>query len=78
LIFIGLRPGEKLREELFSPDEEANRTRHASIFVVKPREIDHDKLYADIEDLEELAEQADGAGIKRKLQEIVPEYRPAN
>ena len=78
LIFVGLRPGEKLREELFSPDEEASRTRHASIFVVKPREIDHDKLYAHIEDLEKLAEQADGAGIKRKLQEIVPEYRPAN
>ena len=78
LVFVGLRPGEKLREELFSPDEEASRTRHASIFVVKPREIDHDKLYADIEDLERLAEQADAVGIKRKLREIVPEYRPAN
>ena len=78
LAFVGLRPGEKLREELFSPDEEASRTRHASIFVVKPREIDHDKLYADIEDLEGLAEQADAVGIKRKLQGIVPEYQPAD
>jgi FlaA1/EpsC-like NDP-sugar epimerase len=78
LAFVGLRPGEKLREELFSPDEEASRTRHASIFVVKPREIDHDKLYADIGYLEELAEQADAVGIKHKLQEIVPEYQPAD
>ena len=78
LAFVGLRPGEKLREELFSPDEEASRTRHASIFVVKPREIDHDKLYADIEDLEGLAEQADAVRIKRKLQGIVPEYQPAD
>lgn len=78
LAFVGLRPGEKLREELFSPDEEASRSRHASIFVVKPREIDHDKLYADIGYLERLAEQADAAGIKHKLQEIVPEYQPAD
>ena len=78
LAFVGLRPGEKLREELFSPDEEASRTRHASIFVVKPREIDHDKLYADIGYLERLAEQADAVGIKHKLQEIVPEYQPAD
>lgn len=78
LLFIGLRAGEKLCEELFSPNEEVTKTRHASIFMVKPQQIDHDKLHTDIEDLERLAQQADMAGIKRKLQEIVPQYRPAD
>ncbi len=77
-IFIGLRPGEKLREELFSPDEEVSRTKHASIFVVRPREIDHRRLHAGIRELERLSREADTAAIKRKLQEIVPEYRPAD
>jgi len=76
--FVGLRPGEKLREELFGPGEEVSRTKHASIFEVKPREIDHDKLQADIRDLERLGRQADVAGIKSKLQEIIPEYQPAD
>lgn len=77
LTYIGLRPGEKLCEELFGPDEEVSRTKHSSIFMVKPPELDHDKLHADIEALERLARQADTAGLKRKLQEIVPEYEPA-
>ncbi len=78
LMFIGLRQGEKLCEELFGPEEEVGRSRHASLFVVKPQEIDHDKIHADIRALETLARQGDPVGIKLKLQEIVPEYEPAN
>jgi FlaA1/EpsC-like NDP-sugar epimerase len=78
LMFIGLRPGEKLCEELFSPEEKVSRTRHASILRVRPRPIDHNRLYAGIEDLEMLAQQADAVGIRRKLQEIVPEYQPTD
>lgn len=78
LTFIGLRPGEKVCEELFSPEEKVSRTSHASILRVKPRSIDHDKLHAGIEGLERLAQRADLRGIKRKLQEIVPEYQPAD
>lgn len=74
----GLRPGEKLREELMVEGEVAVRTEHPKILCVKPgRSMDaNGELSARIAELTALAVEMDEEGIRRALREVVPEYRP--
>ncbi len=83
--FTGLRPGEKLFEELFSYDEDVIRTRHEKIMVVKCNGISgkeenqegfRQSLNRQIDELLRLAETQDVNSIRHKLKEIVPEYAP--
>ncbi|MGD0624811.1 MAG: nucleoside-diphosphate sugar epimerase/dehydratase [Thermodesulfobacteriota bacterium] len=74
--FIGLRPGEKLYEELITQGEGIVRTDYEKIFVLKGNGCDRNWLNQKIEELVKLAHEQDGAGIKSKLKEIVPEYQP--
>jgi len=76
---IGLRPGEKLFEELLTEEERSGAlgdSGHKKIFVAKVGEVDREKLEKDIKELERLAKEMDTEGIIRKLQEIVPSYQP--
>lgn len=76
---IGLRPGEKLFEELMTKDEKSNmacHTAHEKIFVAKVKDIDGDRLSADISELEKLAMESNGKGIIKKMQEMLPNYIP--
>ncbi|MBU0484124.1 MAG: polysaccharide biosynthesis protein [Proteobacteria bacterium] len=74
--YIGLRPGEKLYEELITEGEGIVPTGHEKIMVLKG---EGEKL-ADLEDaltrLEERAIAHDGPGIKVILKELVPEFSP--
>lgn len=74
--FVGLRPGEKLHEELIAEGEEVIKTTHEKIVVLKQNECDLPSLKAAISMLLRAAEDRDAAGIKLCLQEIVPEYHP--
>ena len=74
--FIGLRPGEKLHEELITEGEGIVRTPHEKLFVLKGNECDVEWLNQRIEELVKLAHEQDAPGIKLKLREIVPEYQP--
>ena len=74
--FIGLRPGEKLHEELITEGEGIVRTPHEKIFVLKGNGFDQNWLNQKIEELVGLASTYDAPGIKSKLKEIVPEYQP--
>jgi FlaA1/EpsC-like NDP-sugar epimerase len=74
--FIGLRPGEKLHEELITEGEGIVRTPHGKIFVLKGNTCDLNWLNQKIEELVTLAYDQDVDGIRSKLQEIVPEYQP--
>jgi len=75
--FIGLRPGEKLHEELITEGEGIVRSAHEKIFILKgDNNNDFDWLNKKIEELVQLAINQDAAGIKLKLKEIVPEYTP--
>ena len=65
--FIGLRPGEKLYEELLL-DESEKKTKYSSIFIAKPTFYDIDRLNEDIETL--LASE----NKIKALQNIVPEF----
>ncbi len=74
--YIGLRPGEKLYEELITEGEGIVQTSHEKIRVIRGRSCDAKKLAADIEALVAAADRADALAIKKKLAEIVPEYTP--
>ena len=74
--FIGLRPGEKLHEELITEGEGIVRTPNEKLFVLKGGTCEFGWLCQKIEELVKLAYYQDEEGIKRKLKEIVPEYQP--
>jgi FlaA1/EpsC-like NDP-sugar epimerase len=75
--YIGLRPGEKLCEELITKGEGIVPTSHEKIMVLKGEACDLQILNNNIEELVLLANDQEKEKIKAKLQEIVPEYRPA-
>jgi FlaA1/EpsC-like NDP-sugar epimerase len=72
--YIGLRPGEKLYEELMTEDENIVPTSHEKIMVLKGMECDLELLNGKIDELGYFAEEQDGEQIKMKLKQIVPEY----
>jgi FlaA1/EpsC-like NDP-sugar epimerase len=74
--FTGLRPGEKLHEELITSGEGIVPTRHEKIMVLRGRTRDAAALLAQIEALFVLARQGNDTAIRKKLREIVPEYTP--
>jgi len=74
--FTGLRPGEKLHEELITEGEGIVRTPYEKIFVLKGDTCDLNWLSQKIEELVKLANEQDASGIKSKLKEIIPEYQP--
>jgi len=76
--FIGLRPGEKLYEELITEGEGIFPTGHEKISVLRKAPCDLNWLKAKIDELTVLAERQDAMGIKRKFKEILPEYEPYN
>jgi FlaA1/EpsC-like NDP-sugar epimerase len=69
--FTGMRPGEKLFEELSVDAEHAVKTRHPKIFVGRFRPFPWEQLQRQLKELGELAERED---VRRKFREIVPEY----
>lgn len=72
--FIGLRPGEKLYEELITVGEGIVATKHKKIMVLKGDTCDFDWITAEIENLLEAANRFDAEAIKAGLKKIVPEY----
>jgi FlaA1/EpsC-like NDP-sugar epimerase len=74
--FIGLRPGEKLCEELITQGEGIVATAHEKILVLRGNACDLKNLNAQIDELLTIACTYDPPSIKRKLQQIVPDYTP--
>jgi len=80
--FTGLRPGEKLYEELLTGGEDVVRTEHERIMVLRSNGMNGFKtrkelrLWLDVKigELEALAVQMKDDAIRSKLREIVPEY----
>jgi len=76
IIFTGLRPGEKLFEELLLDSEGIMATSHEKIRVAKACPVQHENLLKKLERLNGFARQMDLEGVITALGEIVPEYRP--
>lgn len=74
--FIGLRPGEKLFEELITEGEGIVTTNHEKVLVLRGNSFDRDALNRAIDELLSVTDTRDAAAIKGKLHEIVPEYTP--
>ena len=72
--YIGLRPGEKLFEELITEGENIVPTGHDKIMVLKGVDCDLQFLNGKIDELSQFARHQAGKMIKLKLKEIVPEY----
>jgi FlaA1/EpsC-like NDP-sugar epimerase len=75
--FTGLRPGEKLFEELFHPGEVLGASRHEKLFLANSREIDWQRFEIDLEQLEEACARVDEALVRRLLAMVVPEFGPS-
>jgi len=73
--FIGLRPGEKLHEELFHPAEPLIPTRNPAIRLAAPRTADYAMLARSIDELEENARSQGKQRLLEILERLVPEYR---
>ncbi len=76
--FTGLRPGEKLYEELLNDGENALPTHHPQIMIGKVRTYDLDDITRKVENLEEMFDAQDNFAIVRKMKEIVPEFISQN
>jgi len=72
--FVGLRPGEKLYEELMMSEEGLTETAHNKIFIGKQSEVDSEKLKEYLEKLYNVA-NSDTEKIKEILSDAVPTYQ---
>lgn len=75
--YVGLRPGEKLYEELLLESEETITTPHPKIRVAKPRKID-EKFKTCFDGLDNPEDYFGSAIIRESLKELVPEYKPVD
>ena len=71
---VGLRPGEKLYEELLMDEEGLKETNHKKIFIAKPSEYDVEKLKDNFYELIKIGETEGDNALRRKLHEFVPTY----
>lgn len=71
--FTGLRPGEKLYEELLLAEEGLESTRYESIFIGKPLEIDYSSLMFNVNKFEECLNGNED--IRKYISALVPTYK---
>ncbi|MDT8422821.1 MAG: nucleoside-diphosphate sugar epimerase/dehydratase, partial [Desulfuromonadales bacterium] len=76
IVYTGLRPGEKLYEELLLDDEGVVPTHHQKICVARSMSPDREVLIEKLDRLFDAAKMLDVLAIRSGLQEIVPEYQP--
>jgi FlaA1/EpsC-like NDP-sugar epimerase len=78
IVFTGIRPGEKLFEEVLTAEEGVEPTGHGKIFKAKIKKpLSQRTLNEKIEKLKDFAQRQDRAGIIQTLQELIPTYQPS-
>ena len=75
--YVGLRPGEKLFEELLMDEEGLQDTANKMIHIGHPINIDEEKFISELNELKGYVE-AEPDDIKRYIKNIVPTYTPKN
>ncbi len=71
--FSGLRPGEKLFEELLNDAENVQETHHPKILIASERKVD-EKTYATITNLLEVIGKVDNLSLVQLMKDVVPEF----
>ena len=75
--FTGLRPGEKLYEELLMSEEGLTATTNKLIHIGKPIDIDEELLFSVLENMHEVMYD-ENADVRQLVKQIVPTYKPEN
>ena len=76
--YTGLRPGEKLYEEVLNDEEQTVATTNPKIRIAKVREYDYEAVCRDIDELVEKSQQYDDMQTVALMKHIVPEYKSQN
>ena len=76
--FTGLRPGEKLYEEVLNELEGTKPTFHEKIRIAEMREYDYNEVSKDIDELIDISKRYEDMATVKKMKEIVPEYKSNN
>ena len=76
--YTGLRPGEKLYEEVLSDQENTKPSFHEKIRIAQVREYDYRQVCEDLTQLFDIAKSGSNMDIVRKMKEMVPEYKSMN
>lgn len=76
--FTGLRPGEKLFEELLADQENTLTTHHKQIMIAKVKEYDFNEIAGKINELISLFNKQDNGSIVKKMKALVPEFKSNN
>ncbi len=78
ITFSGLRPGEKLYEELLNPAETSLTTHHQKIMIATVREYDFDKVKIVVTELTHLFDKQNNNDLVKILKKYIPEYKSNN
>ncbi len=74
IAYTGLRPGEKLYEELLTSSENTKPTHHPRIMIGQVTECEHEKITNDLNELAKFVDETDNFQLVRKMKDIVPEF----
>ncbi|MEZ5648789.1 MAG: nucleoside-diphosphate sugar epimerase/dehydratase [Alphaproteobacteria bacterium] len=77
IIYTGLRPGEKLSEALLHDSESLLPTKARGVLLAAPRYVDPQVLARALDELTKLCSTTDADRVVKFVQQLVPEYRPA-
>jgi FlaA1/EpsC-like NDP-sugar epimerase len=78
IVYTGLRPGEKLYEELLNQKETTIPTKNKKILVAKVREYDYQQVANQINSLIDLAQEGKVFPTVKMMKQIVPEFKSKN
>jgi FlaA1/EpsC-like NDP-sugar epimerase len=78
IVYSGLRPGEKVYEELLSNKENTIPTVHKKISVAKVREYSYSAVLDEFQILKDLATDMNRIGTVKQMKAIVPEFKSQN
>ena len=73
IVFTGMRPGEKLFEELGTSADQVDRTRHEKVFVGKIPQMAPEKVMAAVTRMAGVVRDGDGKAVREELQRLIPE-----
>ncbi|HWV71958.1 MAG TPA: nucleoside-diphosphate sugar epimerase/dehydratase [Pseudosphingobacterium sp.] len=78
IVYSGLRPGEKLYEELLNDQENTIATHHEKVMIAKVREYDFDYISRQIKELIAESSTQNDHAVVLKMKQIVPEFKSRN
>ncbi len=76
--YTGLRPGEKLYEELLNNEENTQKTHHEKIMIAQVREYDINEVSKSISDLIDSLKEINNELLVSKMKALVPEFKSQN